>query len=909
MLIRVNGASSGIKEYLENGRKDGRDFSRDELDERMILSGDLELTDAIINSMDNEGDRYLHVTLSFKEDEISPETLRAIVGEFKEFAMTAYDQDEYNFYAEAHLPKIKSYVHQQSGELIERKPHIHVVIPEKNLLSGQHMNPFGKSEHQTKFIDAFQEHINVKYGLASPKDHRRIEYTSESAIISRYKGDLFEGTHRELKDRILGQMLERGIDRFEDFQKLATEHGQARTRNQGTEREYVNVKQPGASRGVNLKEYVFSRQFVELPTAEKRAALAAEIKRQYDAPGEPRTTDRQSAARLAEWRELRAKELKYVNSGNRGFYQQYRAADRDTRRAILADRETRFYAKHRKEADERTNNPTRLAADLAANLRAAGRNIESASRVDRDPEQARRKLADRRAARAVGTLVQRHIGDQRTPAAEGRRQGTERHAAGRRTDSVVGQLAAELSERRSQGRAGQSGEFSEIKQQLDARRLLAHVSKTHGVMPEKYDVTKGKDGADRIRCGTRNLNVSDFLTKEMNLPWKEAAPIMREVYAAQRGQEPTRARTQPRAELWSEYRATWPAKEAARREQAWKNQRTNEAERRAAIKAEYDKKRREIEGDRTKKGKDKKAEKSVARMAKVQAEQVLRAEIKRERDELRTGLKRPYAEQYRDFLTEKAQEGNEAALAELRRQRREPERQDESKPRIRSKEAQPIEAAPIEAAPIVREALRYTVARNGDVTYHDRQGRALIQDTSQEVRMLQTDAKTIETGLRLAVQKYGQSLDLKGDEAFKRRAVEVAVAAGMRVEFTDQALNQYKAELMERQRLGREFMEKQREAEKAPTKGQPAQAKTAEHERAAEQAQPKHNATQAKDSGRYSGVVIDQDEKHVYQRVGHKVIQHQKDRLDEVPDVGEDKRITYAKGRGIVENRGREIDR
>ena len=328
-------------------------------------------------------------------------------------------------------------------------------------------------------------------------------------------------------------------------------------------------------------------------------------------------------------------------------------------------------------------------------------------------------------------------------------------------------------------------------------------------MPEKYDVTKGKDGADRIRCGTRNLNVSDFLTKEMNLPWKEAAPIMREVYAAQRGQEPTRARTQPRAELWSEYRATWPAKEAARREQAWKNQRTNEAERRAAIKAEYDKKRREIEGDRTKKGKDKKAEKSVARMAKVQAEQVLRAEIKRERDELRTGLKRPYAEQYRDFLTEKAQEGNEAALAELRRQRREPERQDESKPRIRSKEAQLIEAAPI-----VREALRYTVARNGDVTYHDRQGRALIQDTSHEVRMLQTDAKTIEMGLRLAVQKYGQSLDLKGDEAFKRRAVEVAVVAGMRVEFTDQALNQYKVELMERQRLGREFMEKQREAEK-----------------------------------------------------------------------------------------------
>lgn len=179
MLIRVRGGEAGIREYLEEGRKDGRDYNRAELDERVILAGDLKLTDAIINSMDKQGERYLHITLAFKEDEISPELLQAITDEFRQFAMTAYDLDEYSFYAEAHLPRLKSYTNQLTGEFIERKPHIHIVIPEYNLLSQRNLNPFGKVDQQTKFLEAFQEHINAKYGLASPKDNRRLDGSSQ----------------------------------------------------------------------------------------------------------------------------------------------------------------------------------------------------------------------------------------------------------------------------------------------------------------------------------------------------------------------------------------------------------------------------------------------------------------------------------------------------------------------------------------------------------------------------------------------------------------------------------------------------------------------------------------------------------------------------------------------------------
>src|SRR6187402_1933065 len=189
MLVRVDGAKEGIREYLEKGHKQGREFSRDMLDERLVLSGDLEVTDKIITNMTTDADRYLHVTLSFKEDYVSQETLDAVVRDFRTFAFSAFDGDEYNMYAEAHLPKIKSYLNRQTGELVERKPHIHIVIPKTNLLSGQYLSPFGYYEHNESFVEAFQEYANHQYGLASPKDNRRIRLTGASEMIARYKGD------------------------------------------------------------------------------------------------------------------------------------------------------------------------------------------------------------------------------------------------------------------------------------------------------------------------------------------------------------------------------------------------------------------------------------------------------------------------------------------------------------------------------------------------------------------------------------------------------------------------------------------------------------------------------------------------------------------------------------------------
>lgn len=842
MLVRITGGSEGIAEYLANGQKADREFTRDELDERVILDGDLELTDTIIKGMEKEGERYLHITLAFKEDALDPEVMRGLVSDFKQFAMSAYDADEFNFYAEAHLPKLKSYTNRQTGELVERKPHIHIVIPEQNLLSGQNLNPFGRVEQQTKFLEAFQEHANAKYGLASPKDNRRTEFTSESEIISRYKGDLFQGSAKELKERILSDVLDRKISDYDSFKALLTEYGAARSRNAGKATEYQNVKPADQAKGINLKDYVFSREFIEKPEAEKRRHLADEGRRQYESQQPARKTAPELAATLKEWHEVRAKELKYINSGNRKLYAAYRSADREGKRAMLDERAATFYTKHRKETDhdrtdeqrrdfrgrenaaDRGTDSRRAVAHIADNLRAAGRNIQSTGRAVGDAEQARRNLADRRASRAVAALGRRLGRDQSEDRQVSRAapQPRDRRAA----DSVTGQLLAEARERKTEGKAAHLAEFAQIKRELDARRLLAHLSKTHGVIPDKYEVTKGKDGGDRIKAGSRNLNVSDFLTQEMRLSFSEAAPVLRQVYAAQQGRELAEARPSPRRELWQAFRQAQP-EQAKQKAAEWEAQRQSERERRAAIRDDYQGERRALQADRSKPAAERKAALSIARMERVTKDMALREAIREERQQLKEKHGQPYQERYRAFLAERANKGDETALAELRRQR-------DASP-APTAEANTIEGSSKrkrdsdQAAQLARN-LAYSVDRAGNVTYYADQAkrRALVIDSGQRVTVAAVkDSQAVEAGLRLAVQKFGPGLKIEGSEEFKRQVIDAALKTGLRVEFDSKAMNdelqRRRAERDELQARGKAFIASEREkAEQAKAPKEPA---------------------------------------------------------------------------------------
>ena len=179
-------------------------------------------------------------------------------------------------------------------------------------------------------------------------------FTNESEIISRYKGDLFLGNAKSLKEHILSDVLDRQIGDYDSFKSLLSEYGATRTRNSGKDNEYQNVKPADHAKGINLKDYVFSREFIEMPTAEKRSRLSVEIN-EYEDVKQPRPTKSDIAERLQEWREVRADELKYMNSGNRKAYAAFREAEPEQRRTILSERAARFYVKHRN-AEEVTHN-------------------------------------------------------------------------------------------------------------------------------------------------------------------------------------------------------------------------------------------------------------------------------------------------------------------------------------------------------------------------------------------------------------------------------------------------------------------------------------------------------------------------------------------------------------------------
>ena len=129
MIVEISSGKGGFKLYLEHGQKKGRDQHRDQLDQRIALSGDLDVFEVATSAGDAEGYKYDHITLSFSEDHVSDEVLQLAVDEFREHALAAWpraDRHRIAFYAEAHRPRITSYTNSETGVKVGRLTHIHI---------------------------------------------------------------------------------------------------------------------------------------------------------------------------------------------------------------------------------------------------------------------------------------------------------------------------------------------------------------------------------------------------------------------------------------------------------------------------------------------------------------------------------------------------------------------------------------------------------------------------------------------------------------------------------------------------------------------------------------------------------------------------------------------------------------
>ncbi len=530
MIVRFGGGNSGIAEYLEKGRKADRDYSREELDHRLILDGDLSLTENVINSIEDKGqERYLHITLSFHETEVSAKTLQEVTKEYKSLLMNAYHEDEYSFYAEAHLPKLSHIADNRTGELIERKPHIHIVLPRVNLVTDKSLNPIGDATNKItqERLDAIQEHINNKYGLASPKDGVRVSDGNHASVLSRAKGDLFREKNNKSKSDIVRRIDKESIRSMSDLKTLLSEYGEVKTRNEGKASEYLAVKFTGDSKFTNLKNPLFSKSYI----ADRRIPLV-------------KPTETQISNRLEAWRNQTSHEIKHVFSKGEKLREHYKSLNQKKRIDFLQERISKYERENKlnsghssrtggrsissKPSFEPHSRISRIGAGVGL-PRLPSRTLVYGIPGSRQAGGTERILQNNAFSVVAKQSQERQRVDQtvRWAGSPGRRLGeTSVASSSAATDIFLRHIDRnkEMSE---------SENFASIKREIEPDRFLSYLKDKYNIIPSDHKVSYAQDGSPRFRVDKRNLNASDFLTKKMNLSWDEAKIILTDIYNQQ----------------------------------------------------------------------------------------------------------------------------------------------------------------------------------------------------------------------------------------------------------------------------------------------------------------------------------------------------------------------------------------
>ncbi len=549
MLARTSSGQSGIVEYLITGIKSGRELSRDALDHRVCIDGNLSLTDQLIKQLNKQGKRenYYHITLSFSEKEINENKIIQVYDAYKATIMHAYHPDEYNIYAEIHYPKIKSYSDKKTGETIERLPHVHIVIPQKNLVTNNSLNPFGHFKSNIDYFDAIQESINRKFSLESPYDHQR-KYglmTDNADFISRYKGDTFKGSRGEFKKQLFELIGTNNIRSMQAFEQRLSAYGEVTKGKQGSAEEYLKIKLPGATKNIRLTEPCFKASYIN-----DRQLLRA------------KPTNRTLNKRVNQWRDKVSHEMKHIRRATPKLRAVYYGLEKDQRKEFIDERIRDYNQRYHL-------TPRGRAASFKPGSESVGlqRFTQITNGLPGVPERTLVRTDRGRQALSQSVLSHHAHPDLELPGtsrdhplrwtvdrggsrrdgrdgAEGRLPGSTDERSTQNGRRVAKGLDAadhpnSLSEQYLKSHSRQRVQqqelelFKEIKQRLEPERILQHFVTTQGLIKAHYHLFRIRGGSGRIKVGARAFSVNDFCTQHMHLSWGETQQVLRTVYTAQ----------------------------------------------------------------------------------------------------------------------------------------------------------------------------------------------------------------------------------------------------------------------------------------------------------------------------------------------------------------------------------------
>ena len=842
MIVAIGGGSGGFKNYLETGQKKGRELHRDALDQRLPLFGDLNVFELATSIQTGEGQKYDHITLAFSENYVSDEMLQLAVNEFRDHTLAAWPEAERNriaFYAEAHRPKILSYINSLTGESVQRLVHIHIGIGKHDLLTGKVIEPLGYLglSDNLKFVDAWQEAFNAKHGFSSPKDNPKI--TPENAIdtLARYTGatpdelGTFNQQKANLEIVLQKQIIEKNITTWSGFEHLLKTHGRVSKMREGKFDEVFRILVEGADRAVRLKGVFFQRQFIERPTSEKLDIIQDKAKVAYLEQMQPRKVPAYVASVLKEWHTTKARENRFLHTGSKFYKEQYLPADAKTRLQLLNEIERKHHGitsiipnnSRNKIATARNRMPELPTRDLDGIQRRSEMLLRGDDGVhvyevhEGEPDSLGVRQADEYGGNGnngadpteqnAGTSANRgdstRSGGNNLSEPDGRLGSRAAEANKQREpifqpSSVVDRFATEIRDRYNQ--AADKERYAEIRKHLDCTQLLNILSHSHGLNPLLYEVVQAKDGTPRIKAGSRQLTPSDFLTKELGMPWKKAAPILRKSYELQIGSKITNPRSTKAisAPLWIEFKAGRDLSETEFKKRLKILAGIEKATRAAlTVRLNADEK----QGLLGLKGKARESKYSSFKVQKALAKAELNAILSERRQEFSDSIHPAQAKAWGIFLRQQVKNGNEVALTELKKIDDTAYEKQVFSTSIGTINLEDDEAqikrrrlAHPEAVKILSQLVQ-TVGKNKEIIYQ-LNGRNVLQDLGRHLAILDENSEeAIAAGLLLAREKFGSNLTLTGSPVFQQRAVEIAVAQRIIVKFADPQLEAMRQQL------------------------------------------------------------------------------------------------------------------
>ncbi len=208
---------------------------------------------------------------------------------------------------------------------------------------------------------------------------------------------------------------------------------------------------------------------------------------------------------------------------------------------------------------------------------------------------------------------------------------------------------------------------------------------------------------------------------------------------------------------------------------------------------------------------------SLAAFRAAQERVDLRDAIANERAVLKNELHLEQRQAWREFVTDRAHAGDDAAISALRGLRYREQRV-EREHEIETPDFALRGAGDVEPR-FMRDirAVDARLERNGDVSYRWRDGGEAFRDRGPEIAFRDTSDASIAAGLELARAKCGNDVTIRGSADFKERALRLAVERGITVNNPELQVRQREL-VVERERARSLEREQSLGSERAPAK-------------------------------------------------------------------------------------------